>query len=84
MSTIKDGVTPILAAAQNGHLDVVEWLVTKANADANTPNKVLSRALGVCVIRVHIRIVLCVQQLIVCVVSVKAPPYFTSSPSLYL
>ena len=44
-SIIKDGATPVLMAAQNGHLDVVKVLVLEAHADPNKwDNKVWSRA----------------------------------------
>ena len=44
MSTIKEERTPVLEAAFNGHVDVVKFLVSEANADPNKPNKVWSRA----------------------------------------
>ena len=46
MSTIKDEVTPALVAAQEGHLDVVKFLVLEANADPNQPDKVLRSTHG--------------------------------------
>ena len=39
-------MTPIFSAALNGHVDVIEYLVTKCKADPDQPNKVLSRAYG--------------------------------------
>ena len=44
MSTIKLECTPVWTAAYYGHVDVVEFLVTKANANPNKPNKVLGSA----------------------------------------
>ena len=41
----KNGATPLMATAQFGHLDVVEWLVTKGNADPNLGNTVWSTIL---------------------------------------
>ena len=43
-SIIKDGSTPVKNAAQFGHLDVVKFLVSEANADPNKWDKVWSRA----------------------------------------
>ena len=41
MCTVKSDQTPVWTAAFNGHVDVVEFLVVKANADPNKPDKVL-------------------------------------------
>ena len=41
MCTIKNDRTPVWVAAYDGHVDVVEFLVVKANADPNKPAKVL-------------------------------------------
>ena len=41
MCAIKNDRTPVYAAAFCGHVDVVEFLVVKANADPNKPAKVL-------------------------------------------
>ena len=40
ISTIKDGSTPLLAAAFHGHLDMVKFLVLEANADPHQPDTV--------------------------------------------
>ena len=40
MSTIKAGQTPVLAAAFQGYLDVVRFLVMEAQVDPHQPNKV--------------------------------------------
>ena len=42
-SIIKSGATPVSRAAQNGHLDVVKFLVVEAHADPNKWAKVWSR-----------------------------------------
>ena len=39
--TIKDARTPLIVAAQEGHLEVVKYLVTEAKADPNQPTKVI-------------------------------------------
>ena len=39
---IKGGETPVHAAAYNGHLEVIKYLVTEAKADVNQPSKVWS------------------------------------------
>ena len=43
-SIIKGGATPVYRAAQFGHLDVVKFLVSEANADPNKWDEVWSRA----------------------------------------
>ena len=45
MSTIKNESTPAFVA-QEGKLDVLRFLVLKANADPNQPMKVLRRTHG--------------------------------------
>jgi len=40
MSTIQNEATPALVAAQEGKLDVLQFLVLEANADPNQPMKV--------------------------------------------
>ena len=40
MSTIKDGTTPLLAAALHGHLDVIKFLVIEANVDPHQQDTV--------------------------------------------
>ena len=44
MSTIQNQATPAYVAAQEGKLDVLKFLVLKANADPNQPIKVWNRA----------------------------------------
>ena len=43
-STVKTGCTPVFVAAQEGHINVVKFLVLEANADPHKGNKVWSRA----------------------------------------
>ena len=43
MSTIKDGSTPVLKAACEGHLGVVKFLVIEAEADPHQSKQVWSR-----------------------------------------
>ena len=45
---IKHGRTPLWIAAKQGHLKVVECLVTKAKANPNQPDKVLSVIKDIC------------------------------------
>ena len=45
---IKDGSTPLLEAAKQGHVNVVEYLVTEAKANPNQPDQVLSVIHHVC------------------------------------
>ena len=40
--------TPLLEAAQQGHVNVVEYLVTEAKANPNQPDEVLSVICDVC------------------------------------
>ena len=44
---IKGGETPVYVATKDGHLEVVKYLVTEANVDANQPDKVWSGAYDV-------------------------------------
>ena len=48
MYSIKDGRTPLLAAAHQGHLNVVKYLFTEAKVNPNQPDKVLSGSDDVC------------------------------------
>ena len=41
---VKGGWTPVSAASQNGHLEVVKFLVLEKNVDANKWDEVWSRA----------------------------------------
>ena len=43
-SIIKIGATPVKIAAQQGHLDVVKFLVVEAHVDPNKWDEVWSRA----------------------------------------
>ena len=43
ISTTKTGFTPVCVAAQEGHLNVVKFLVLEAHADPHMPNKVVRR-----------------------------------------
>ena len=45
---IKNGCTPLLIAAEEGHVKVVEYLVTEAKVNANQANEVLSVICDVC------------------------------------
>ena len=41
--SVKSGATPVFVAAQNGHLNVVKFLVLEGKADPTKPLKVWSR-----------------------------------------